>query len=150
MAEGWHKIDAIFQAALERDPADRVAFLDEACAGDPAVRAKVEALLASDEQTQSFIESPALEMVARAKAAERVFTMNLQGEDRLQSKEFWDRVVTSQQSTTVSPLPDDDSQSLIGRVIGHYRIERLIPGGGMGRVYIAHDTRLGGPVALKL
>ena len=68
MTDGWRRIDAIFQAALERDPADRAAFLDEACAGDQALRAKVEALLASDEQAQSFIESPALEMVPRAKA----------------------------------------------------------------------------------
>ena len=30
MTDGWRQIDAIFQAALERDPSDRAAFLDEA------------------------------------------------------------------------------------------------------------------------
>jgi serine/threonine protein kinase len=71
VTDGWHQIDAIFQAALERDPSNRAAFLDEACAGDSAVRAKVEALLASDEQARSFIELPVLEPISREKAEAR-------------------------------------------------------------------------------
>ena len=39
-------IKAIFMAALERTtPADRAAYLDEACAGNMALRRRVEALL---------------------------------------------------------------------------------------------------------
>lgn len=43
----WEQVLAIFHGALERDPAERKPFLDEACHGQPELRAEVSSLLAA-------------------------------------------------------------------------------------------------------
>src|SRR3984893_13474810 len=64
----WQQLDALFLSALEHEPGERAAFLDEACAGDESLRKQVEALLAAHEKAGSFIESPAIEVEARSVA----------------------------------------------------------------------------------
>src|SRR5215471_4687236 len=52
----------IFIAALQKeDPAERQAYLDEACAGEPDLRKQVENLLRLHEGAGSFLENPAAE-----------------------------------------------------------------------------------------
>src|SRR5215471_1576946 len=46
-------------------------------------------------------------------------------------------------------LVEDKARALIGELIGHYLIERLIGVGGVGEVYLARDEQLGRKVALK-
>jgi WD40 repeat protein/serine/threonine protein kinase len=48
----------IFEAALEREPKHRAAFLDAACGGDRALRAEVESLLEADGKAEGFLEPP--------------------------------------------------------------------------------------------
>jgi TolB-like protein/Tfp pilus assembly protein PilF len=51
-------IKEIFHAALDCEPDQLNAFLDETCAGDEVLHANVEALLASHRQAGNFIETP--------------------------------------------------------------------------------------------
>jgi serine/threonine protein kinase/tetratricopeptide (TPR) repeat protein len=60
LPDHWARVKEVFGAALERPPAERAAFLDEACgAGDAVVRREVEALLAAHQTSDSFLEAPA-------------------------------------------------------------------------------------------
>lgn len=73
--ERWRQIEEVYHAAMERGAEDRASFLDEACAGDEALRRDVEALLAANdqlgEQTRGFLATSALEIEARDPAEER-------------------------------------------------------------------------------
>jgi len=66
-----HEVEALYRAALERDPAERQAYLDEACAGDEELRREIESLLAYDERASQFLETPAMEVEAKSMAAGR-------------------------------------------------------------------------------
>src|SRR5262249_54987141 len=118
----WEQIERLYHAALERGPDAREAFLDEACAGDEALRREVAGLLACDLPSDSFIQSPAIEIEARAWAAERL----------------------SEASTIPMSSP------IAGSQIGAYQLLSLLGRGGMGEVHLALDIRLGRKVAVKL
>src|SRR6187549_3803576 len=50
----WRRIEDICHDALERPPADRAAFVRDACAGDTALRAEVESLLANQSRADAL------------------------------------------------------------------------------------------------
>src|ERR1035438_8909124 len=49
---------ALFSAALELPASQRAAYLDEACADDPALRLRLEALLRDHDAASAFLETP--------------------------------------------------------------------------------------------
>ena len=69
-AERWKQVESILQSALDHPPAERDALLRNACAGDEALERDVRSLLASDDQAGSFLNRPAVEVVAEAEAGD--------------------------------------------------------------------------------
>jgi hypothetical protein len=57
-ADRWRQIEDLFAKALECPPAERNAFLDEACPGDPDLRRELQSLLECDIPEQRLIEVP--------------------------------------------------------------------------------------------
>ncbi len=61
-SERWERIQTLFMAALDRGLDERIAFLNEACAGDPDLRGEVEVMLHAHEDSHALaIENRLLE-----------------------------------------------------------------------------------------
>src|SRR5262245_15862795 len=69
-SDRWEQVKRIYDSALSREASWRAAYLDQACAGDEALRQEVESLLAYETQAENFIEAPALAMAAGLLAQE--------------------------------------------------------------------------------
>jgi serine/threonine protein kinase len=126
----WQQIEVVFQAALDLSTAERTTFLAENCNGDDELRREVEKLLVDYENADSFIESP-------------VWTDS--------------RFLNSSAKKEISDSLDEgfkgeETESLIGKKIGVYRLTREIGRGGMGAVYLAEraDGEFSQKVAIKL
>ena len=66
--ERWSEVERLYHAALERKPEERSAFLREKCGEDEGLRREVESLLAYQQESEDFIESPALDVAAKIMA----------------------------------------------------------------------------------
>ena len=61
MSPDWQRIKQVMtEAAARNSPAERAAFLDDACRGDASLRAQVEKLLQAHDHAGAFLEMPAL------------------------------------------------------------------------------------------
>src|SRR5262245_48913093 len=70
--ERYKEVGQLCRAALELEPAQRAAYVVEACGDDEALRQEVESLLGYETGDTRLLDQPALEVVARAMAEEQV------------------------------------------------------------------------------
>jgi serine/threonine protein kinase len=68
----WEEVERIYHAALERKGDAQAAFVEESCHGDTDLRGEVDSLLKFDGQAARFIETPAIELEAKAIAADEM------------------------------------------------------------------------------
>ena len=68
MPDRWRDVERLYHEALEHAEGERAAFLQDACAGDAALRQAIESLLSAHQEAEAFLEIPALELAARALA----------------------------------------------------------------------------------
>jgi serine/threonine protein kinase/Tol biopolymer transport system component len=69
--ERWQQVKEIFNSAITYRPEERGLFISQACSGDDELRSEVESLIASHEESGSFIDKPAFEAAASLLAGEK-------------------------------------------------------------------------------
>jgi serine/threonine protein kinase/tetratricopeptide (TPR) repeat protein len=69
-SDRWPEIERLYHLALAQEADSRAEFLTQACNGDETLRKEVESLLAASEGDEDFLEKPAAEMAANARAAD--------------------------------------------------------------------------------
>jgi hypothetical protein len=128
----------IFIEALEKeDPAERAAFLDRVCAGDPALRQRIEKLLHRHQQSGSFLGKPVPEQLAEGLAAGP------------EARDTPTRPAAADGDAGLDFLEPSGKPGVLGR-LGHYEVHEVIGRGGMGIVLKAFDEQLHRVVAIKV
>ena len=120
-----NELDLFTQALNITNPAERAEFLDQACAGNPELRRRLEDLLAGHDLSTSPLDQPPV-------MADNLTMSVISDAEAPTAKE------TSPTLPRASKFPSAEG---IGAVIsGRYTLAEVIGEGGMGSVYLASQT----------
>src|SRR5207248_9425220 len=121
--------ETLFQEALSRSPEERAAFLAQACAGRPEVRAAVEALLAAHDKSSNILDRPP------AGLGQTVDSEPGHGATGEHTPQPDDAPAPPAGTTDYRP------ESAPGAIIaGRYTLVEKIGEGGMSEVWVARQT----------
>ena len=135
--------ETLFHEALDKPPAERAAFLDAACAGQPELRAAVEALLAAHEASDGFLNRPPQHL------GETVDSHPIPADHNATGEVAPNPVPAALHGPATAEFRGKlDTNALIA---GRYTLQERIGEGGMGEVWVAKQTEpVKRKVALKL
>src|SRR5262245_38190579 len=141
-------VKSLFDRALEIDsPADRQAYLDAACAGDPDLRQKVDDLLQAYADAGGFLEPSLPTRVENS----GTLASGSDSPEEAATGDFGADAATG----TFGATPTVRTRPIAGElgtvIAGRYTLVNVIGEGGMGSVYLASQTEpVKRQVALKL
>jgi len=160
----WQQIYDLFIEVFRLAPAEREALLETRCAGDPELRARVDELLASDEQADhdDFLATPiGSDPDARRpgstdplpRASVHIHCPHCRNPIELVGLTPADEVLCPGCGSSFRLQPEATlpwSLQLGHKMVGRFELIETVGVGKFGTVYKAHDSRLDRTVAVKV